>query len=95
MEPMRCMSMQTLPQMSCECASIIMSSVKWDPRFFAVVENDMTLCLNEREVLFKFCVNSFGCIRRHSAFSSFNCNLTSIIQYLTSEIDVSTEEIVL
>ena len=26
------------------------SHVKWNPRFFAVVENDMTLCTDEREV---------------------------------------------
>ena len=46
----------------------------------------MTLCPNEREVPFKFCVHLFGRTRRHSVFSSFNCNLFSIIQYLTSEI---------
>ena len=31
-----------------------MSSVKWNQRFFAVVENDMTLCPNESEVQFRF-----------------------------------------
>ena len=54
-------------------------------KFFVAVENDMTLCPNEREVQFKFCVHLFRCIRRHSVWSSFNCNLFSIIQYLTSE----------
>ena len=63
--------------------------------FFAVVENGMTLCPNEREVQFKFCANLFGRIRRHSVFASFNCNLFSIIQYLTSEMHISTEEIAL
>ena len=72
-----------------------MSSVKWNPRFFAVVENDMTLCLNEREVQPKLGVHLFGRIRRHSVFSSFNCNLFSIILYLTSQMHVSTEEIAL
>ena len=81
--------------MSCTCASIHMSSVKWNPMFFAVVENDMTLCPNEREVQFKFFVHLFGRIRRHSVFSSFNCNMFSIIQYLTLELHISTEEIVL
>ena len=81
--------------MSCTCASIIMTSVKLNPSFFAVVENDVTLCPNEREVQFKFCVHLFGRIRRHSVFSSFNCNLFSIIQYSTSEMHVSTEEIAL
>ena len=91
MELMRCMSTYALRQMSCACASILMSYVKWNPRFFAVVENDMTLCPNEREVQFKFCEHLFGCIRRHSVFSSFNWNLFSIIQFLTSEMHVSTE----
>ena len=72
-----------------------MSFVKWNPRFFAVVENDMTLCPSEREVQFKFCVHLIGCIRRHYVFSSFNCNLLSIVQFLTSEMHVSTEEITL
>ena len=36
------------------CASILMSSVKWNPKFSAVVENDIALCPNEREVQFKF-----------------------------------------
>ena len=69
-----------------------MSSVKWNPRSFVVVENDMTLCPNEGEVQFKFCVHLFGRIGRHSGFSSFNCNLFSIIQYLTSEMHISTEK---
>ena len=59
-----------------------MSSVKWNLRFFAVVENDMTLCLNERDVQFKLYVHLFGRIRRHSVFSSFN-NLLSIF-YITN-----------
>ena len=63
--------------------------------FFAVVENDMTLCPNEREVQIKFCVHLFGHIKRYSVFSLFNCILLSIIQYLTSEMHVSTEEITL
>ena len=50
MELMRNMSMYALLHVSCPCASILMSSVKWNPSFFAVVENDMTLCPNEREV---------------------------------------------
>ena len=83
MELMHRMSMQTLQQMSCTCASILMSSLKWNPRFFAVVENDMTLCPNVKEVPFKLCVHLFGRIRRHSVFSLFNCYLFSIIQYLT------------
>ena len=58
----------------------------------AVVENDITLCPNERQVQFKFFVHLFGCMRRHSVFSSFNCNLFSIIQYFTSEMHISTEE---
>ena len=45
-------SMQSLRQMSCTCTSILMSSVKWNPRFFAGVDNDMTLCPNVREVQF-------------------------------------------
>ena len=85
---------ETLRQMSCTCVSILMSSVKWNPRFFAVVENDMTLCPNKREVQFKFCAHLIVRIRTHSVFSSFNCNMFSIIQYLTSETHVSTEEIV-
>ena len=68
---------------------------KMEYEVFAPVENDMTLCPNEREVQFKFFVYLFGRIRRHSVFSSFNCNLFSIIQHLTSEMHVSTEEIVL
>ena len=72
-----------------------MSSVEWNQRFFAVVENDMTLGPNESDVQFKFCVHLFGRIRRHSVFSSFNCNLFLTIQYLTSEMHVSTVEIAL
>ena len=94
MELMRHMSLYTLWHMSCTCVSILVSSVKWNLWFFAVVENDMTLCPNEREVQFIFCVHLFGRIRRHFFFS-FNCNLFSIIQYLTSEMHVSTEEIAL
>ena len=48
MELMRRMSMQALRHMSCTCASILMSSVKWNPMFFAVVKNDMTLRPNEK-----------------------------------------------
>ena len=59
---MGCMSM------SCTCASIIISFVKWNLRFFVVVENVMTLFPNEREVQLKFCVNLFGHVRRHSVF---------------------------
>ena len=55
----------------------------------------MTLCPNEREVQFILCVDLFERIRRHSVFSSFNCNLFSIIQYLTSDMHVSSEEIML
>ena len=62
---------------------------------FAVVENDMTLCPNEREVQFRFFVHLFGHVRRHSVFSLFNSNLFSIIQFFTSEMYISTEEIVL
>ena len=72
-----------------------MSSVKWNPRFVAVVENDMTLCPNEGEVQFKIFVHLFGRIRRHFVFSSFNYNLFSIIQYLTSEMHIPAEEIAL
>ena len=68
MELMRRMSMYALRHMSCTCASTPMSSVKWNPRIFAVVEN-MTLCPNEREVPFKFCVHLFGRIRRYSVFT--------------------------
>ena len=39
-----------IAQMSCTCASIPMSSVKWNPRFFAVVENYVTLCSNESAI---------------------------------------------
>ena len=63
--------------------------------FFAVVENDMTLCASEREVLLKFCVHLFGRIRRHSFFSPFKCSLFSIIQFFKSEMYISTEEIAL
>ena len=87
MELIRRMSMYALRQMSCTCASILMSSVKWNLRFFAVVENDTTLCPKEI-VQFKVCVHLFGRIRRHSFFSSFNCNLFSIIQYFTSEMQM-------
>ena len=55
----------------------------------------MTLCPNEREMQLKFCVHLFGRIRRHSVCSSFNSNLVSIIQYLTTKMHVPTEEIVL
>ena len=55
----------------------------------------MTLCPNEIEVQFIFCVHLFGRIRRHYVFTSFNCNVLSIIQYLTSEMHVSKEEIAL
>ena len=68
---------------------------KMESEDFAVVENDMTLCPNEREVQFKFCVHLFVRVRRHSIFSSFNCSLFSIIQYLTSDMHISTEEIAL
>ena len=94
MELMRRMSMHTLQKISCTCASILMSSVKWNPGISAVVENDLTLCPYEREVQFKFCLHLFGRMRRHSVFSSFNCNLFSRIQYLTSEMHVTTEETV-
>ena len=57
---------------------------KMGSEVFAVVENDMTLCPNEREVQFKLCVHLFGHVRKHSFFSSLNCNLFTIIQYLTS-----------
>ena len=95
MELMRRMSMQTLRHVSCTCASILMSSVKWNPLFIEVVENDMTLCPNEKEVQFKKKLHLFGRRRRHSVFSSFNCYLFSIIQYLTSEMRISTDEIAL
>ena len=75
MELMCRVSMYALRHMFRTCMSILMSSGKWNPRFFAVVENDMTLCLSEREVQFKYCMHLFGHIRRHSVFSSFNCNL--------------------
>ena len=55
----------------------------------------MTLDPNEREVHLKFCAHLFGLMRRHSVFSSFNCNLFSIIQFFTSEMHVSIEEIAL
>ena len=55
----------------------------------------MTLCPNEREVQFKNLVQLFGRIGRHSVFSSFKSNLFSIIQYLKSEMHISTEEIAL
>ena len=94
MELMRRMSMKTLRHMSCTCESILMSSVKWNPRFFAVVENDMTLCPNERSAIYNF-AHLFGRIRRHCIFLSFKYNLFSIIQYLTSAMHISTEEIAL
>ena len=75
MELMCCVSMYALQLMSCSYLSILMSSVRWNPRFLLVVENDMTLCPNEREVQFEFCVHLFGRVRRHSVFASFNCNL--------------------
>ena len=40
----------------------------------SVVENDMTLCRNEREVLFTFGVHLFGLMRRHSVLYSLNSN---------------------
>ena len=57
---------------------------KMESKVFAVVVNDMTLCPNERYVQFKLFVHLFGCMRRHPVFSSFNCNMLSIIQYLAS-----------
>ena len=36
---------------------------KMESKVFAVVENDMTLFPNEREVQFKFCVHLFGRIK--------------------------------
>ena len=68
---------------------------KMESGFFSVVENYMTLSQNEREVHFKVCVCLLGRIRRHSVFSSFNCNLFSIIQYFKSEMHISMEEIAL
>ena len=73
MELMHHMSMYTLWHMSGTCSSIFMSSVKYNPRFFAVVDSDMILCPNERDVQSKFYVHLFGRIRRDSVFSSFNC----------------------
>ena len=81
--------------MTCTCASILKSSVNWNQRFFAVVENDETLCPNEREMLINFFWHVFGGTRRNSVFSSFNWNLFSIIKYLTSEMHASNEEIAL
>ena len=49
----------------------------------------MTLCPNEREVQFIFCVHLFGRIKRHSVFSSFNCSLFSIIALHTSVVHAS------
>ena len=69
--------------------------VKWNSRFFAVVEDNVTLCPNKREVQFNSCVHLFGHIKRHYVLSSFNCNLFSIIQFLTSEMHVFTQEIAL
>ena len=68
---------------------------KMESEVFCSGRDDMTLCPNEREVQFKFCVHLFGRIRRHSIFLSFICNLFSIIQYLTSEMHAATEEIAL
>ena len=79
--------------MSCTYVSIFKSSVERNLRFFAVVENVMTLCPNEREVQLQFFVHLFGHIRRHSVYSSFNCNLFSIIQYFTSEMHIFMEDI--
>ena len=59
MELMRRMSVYALQHMSCTCVSILMSSVKWNPIFFPVVDNDMTLCPHEGEVQLKFCVHLF------------------------------------
>ena len=81
---MRRMSMLSLRHMSCTRASIIMSSVKWNPWIFAVVENDMTFCPNETKMQFRFCVHLFGRMRRNSFFLSFQRKLSSIIQYLTA-----------
>ena len=95
MEVMRRMLMLSLRLMFCTYSSILISSVKLNPRFFSVEESDMKLCRNEKEVQFKFCLHLFGRIMRHFVSSSFNCNLFSIIQFFTSEMHVSTEEIVL
>ena len=54
MELMHRMSMYTLRQMYCTYASILMSYVIWNPRFFAVVENDMTLCPSEKKCSLNF-----------------------------------------
>ena len=54
-------------------------SVKWNPVFYAVVVYDMTLCPNEREEYFKFCVHLFGRMIRLSVYSSFNYYLISIV----------------
>ena len=90
MDPMRRMSIQTLRHMSCACASILMSFVKWSPRFFAVVENDMTLHPNEREVQFKFVVHLFGRMRRHYVFLSFNCSLFSTYMKMCMGMHMNT-----
>ena len=63
-----------------------MSSVIWNPSFIAVVENDITLCPNERDAQFKFCVHLFGRVRRPFVFSSYNRKLFSNIQFFTSEM---------
>ena len=55
----------------------------------------MTLCPNKIEVQFKFYVQLLGRTGRHSVFSSFNCSVFSIIQFLTSEMHISAEEIAL
>ena len=61
--------------MSCTFTSILMSSVKWNLRFFAVVEN-MTLRPNEKEL------HLFGRIRRHCIFH--HSTVTHVIHTDTS-----------
>ena len=44
----------SLWQMSCTCSSMHMSPVGWNPSFFAVVENHITLCQNARDINLHF-----------------------------------------
>ena len=58
-----------------------MLSVKWNQRFIAVVENDITLFPNERKAQFKFCVHFFPRMRRNSIF---HCVVLTVIMRMTT-----------
>ena len=66
-----------------------MSSVKWNPRFVIVVENDMSLCLSEREVQLNFLCAFIWTHKVTFRFSSFNCNCCYIKNLIVMFINMT------